>query len=304
MAQRTWRRLTLAVPARDAEVASALLGAVAGVAVVLEQREGARAVAASAYVHVKRAPRALRVLRARLRALQRDGILRAAAVAHAAVHDEDWSQTWKRYFRPFEIARGLHVVPPWESQLGAPSGAQALLVDPGMAFGTGQHATTRLAVRLLLPLVKPRDVVIDAGCGSGIVGMAAALRGASVYAFDNDAIAVAATRLNFERNDLRPAAVARADRIPATFPKADIIVANITSETLQEFAPDLTAHLKPGGRLVTSGITARNRLATLFAFARAGLAFVEERRGGEWFAYLHQAGARSTRANLEEAPEA
>jgi ribosomal protein L11 methyltransferase len=301
MAQPTWRRLTLDVPARDAEVASALLGSVAGAPVVTEQREGDRMVAASAYVSAKRAGRALRALRTRLRMVQRDGTLRAAAVRQTAVREEDWSRSWQRHFRSFQIARGLFIIPPWEARFAAPDGAQVLSLDPGMAFGTGQHATTRLAVRALLSLVKPRDVVIDAGCGSGVLGIAAALRGASIYAFDDDPIAVAATRGNFKRNRLRPAAVARADKIPSAFPRADIIVANITGETLQKLASVFAVRLKPGGLLLSSGITARNRLAVLFSFARVGLAFVEERRDGEWFAYVHRKErARSTRAKLEE----
>src|SRR5262249_49343049 len=156
----------------------------------------------------------------------------------------------------------------------------------GMAFGTGQHATTRLALALLLALIKPRDVLIDAGCGSGILGIAASMRGASVYAFDEDPLAVAASRRNFKRNRVR-ATITPAHRIPRPFPKADIIVANLTGELLQSLAARLGAHLKHGGHLVTSGITARSRLATLSAFSRAGLTFVEERRSGEWFAYVH-----------------
>ena len=293
MAQRTWRRLTLEVRPRDAEIAVALLSAAAGEAVALEQRENAPHVAASAYVGAPGASQALRRLRARLRLLARDGVLRDVTVRQATVRDEDWSQTWKQHFRPFKIAPDLHIIAPWETRFTPPRGSRALSVDPGMAFGTGQHATTRLAVRWLTSLVQPRDIVIDAGCGSGIVGMAAALRGASVYAFDNDPIAIAATRRNFARNQLRPVSVGRAGTIPAAFPKADVVVANITGEALQELAKNFAAHLKPGGVLITSGITARNRLATLAAFARARLEFAEERRGGEWFAYLHRKGPRS-----------
>lgn len=288
MAQPQWRRLTLEVPSRDAEVASALLGAVTGEHVAIQQREGARAVAASAYARARRAPRILRELRARLRELQRDGMLRGASVVHAPVRDENWQESWKRYFRPFRVAAGMYIVPSWELGFQAERGAQTLLLDPGMAFGTGRHATTRLALRSMLPLVARGAVVIDAGCGSGILGIAAALRGASVYAFDEDPLALTASRVNFKRNGVRAARIARADWIPSKFPRADLIVANITGETLEDLAPNLAAHLKSGGRLVTSGITARNRLATLFALARAGLVFVEERRSGEWFAYVHQ----------------
>jgi len=285
MARRTWRRLTLEARASEAGAAGALLGGVAGGRLAVEQREGDSKFAASAYVPNEHASRALSELRAALRALQRDGILRTAVLRHALLRDEDWSQTWKRHFRPFRAAKELDVVPSWEAK-NRPRGAQVLLLDPGMAFGTGQHATTRLALALQLELVKPRAVLIDAGSGSGILGIAAAMRGASVYAFDEDPLAVAAGRRNFKRNRVQ-ATIARADRIPRAFPKADIIVANLTGELLQSLAAHLAAHLKHGGHLVTSGITARSRLATLVAFSRAGLMFVEERRSGDWFAYVH-----------------
>ena len=285
MARRTWRRLTLESRARDAGAAGALLGGIARGCIAIEQREGERRFSASAYVPNERAVRALRELRAGLRMLQRDGILCNAVVRHASVRDEDWSQTWKRYFHPFRVAKSLEIIPSWEAKRQTP-GTQLLLLDPGMAFGTGQHATTRLALALLLDLIKPNDVVIDAGTGSGILGIAAAQRGASVYAFDEDPVAIAASRLNFKRNRAR-ATIAIADRIPASFPKADIIVANLTGELLAILAAHFAAHLKRGGHLVTSGITARSRLAALFAFECAGLTFIEERRRGEWFAYVH-----------------
>lgn len=301
MAQRTWRRLTLEVAARDADIAGALLDAVTGERVAVEQREGARFVSASAYVDARRAPRAARELRTRLRMLARDGVLRDATMRRAAVSDVDWSQAWKRHFLPFRIAPDLYIVPPWRASFVPPSGAKALVLDPGMAFGTGQHATTRLAVRTLLRFARPSDIVIDVGCGSGILGIAAAQRGAAVYAFDNDPIAVAATRRNFTRNRVRAKAIVRAERISAKFPKAGIIVANITGQTLQGLAPNLAAHLAARGLLITSGITVYNRLEVLFALARAGLTFIEERRDGEWFAYAHQKTAgRSTRAKLED----
>jgi len=144
--------------------------------------------------------------------------------------------------------------------------------------------------------IRSHDTVLDLGCGGGIATIFAAQRGASVYAFDEDPVAVSASRLNFKRNRVQ-AAIARADRIPAQFPNADIIVANLTGELLARLASHLAAHLKRGGHLVTSGVTARSRLSTLFAFERAGLTFVEERSSAEWFAYVHVKSPRSRRRN-------
>jgi ribosomal protein L11 methyltransferase len=157
-----------------------------------------------------------------------------------------------------------------------------------MAFGTGRHATTAAAADLLLARIAPGDVVIDAGCGSGILALAATQRGAHAYAFDEDPVAVRVSKDNFKANALRARALLRADRIPNAFPRAAFIVANITAEVLQKMARALAAKLARGGFLITSGITARGRLATLAAFAQAGLAFVSERRRGPWFAYEHR----------------
>jgi ribosomal protein L11 methyltransferase len=157
-----------------------------------------------------------------------------------------------------------------------------------MAFGTGRHATTAAAADLLLARIAPGDVVIDAGCGSGILALAATQRGAHAYAFDEDPVAVRVAKDNFKANALRARALVRTDRMPAAFPRAAFIVANITAEVLQKMARAFAAKLARGGYLISAGITARGRLATLAAFAQAGLDFVSERRRGAWFAYEHR----------------
>lgn len=288
MARPAWRRLTLEVPAADAEQAGALLGDVSGAAVALEQREGSAQVAASVYICGNaKADNALARLRACVRSLWHEDVLRAAVVRQARVEERDWATAWKRHYRPLRLATGIYVVPTWNRDFRPPRGALALRLDPGMAFGTGRHATTKTAAALLLERVKPGAVVIDAGCGSGVLALAATLRGAKVYAFDEDPVAVRAARDNFTTNTRRPSGLVKADRMPRAFPKAALIVANITAEMLQRFARQFAARLQTGGVLISAGITARGRLATLAAFAYAGLDFVSERRNGPWFAYVH-----------------
>jgi ribosomal protein L11 methyltransferase len=287
MAQARWRRLTLEVTPADAEPALALLGSATGVHAALEQRVRSRTVVAASYVPVAGAAPISREVRARLRHLQRSGVLCGVALREATVRDEDWSQTWKRFYRPSKIADGLYVVPSWRPDFTAPGAAHALVLDPGQAFGTGTHATTRLAMRLMLPRIKENDVVIDAGCGSGILGIAAAMRGARVCAFDSDPLAVAATRDNFVLNHVKPAALAQAATVPKRFPRADLIVANISAAVLAPLAARFAAALKTGGNIVSTGIVAAGRLALLFHYERAGLTFAEEHRSGEWFAYVH-----------------
>ncbi|MBV8222247.1 MAG: 50S ribosomal protein L11 methyltransferase, partial [Candidatus Eremiobacteraeota bacterium] len=153
---------------------------------------------------------------------------------------------------------------------------------------TGRHPTTQLAVRLMLERVRPGDVVVDAGCGSGVLALAAIVRGARSFAFDADAVAVRVALDNLSRNGVRAEAIVHANQIPKRFPLADLIVANIDAPALAGLAKSLAANLKRGAALISSGVTARNRLELLAAFALAGLRFCSEHRQGVWFAYVHE----------------
>jgi ribosomal protein L11 methyltransferase len=161
-------------------------------------------------------------------------------------------------------------------------------MDPGMAFGTGLHPTTVMALRLLLPLVTPDGKVIDVGCGSGILGIAAGIAGARVYACDVDPVAVAAARTNFRANGVMPSSLRRFCGVPAAFGRAPIAVANITADVLVHSAAQLAGCVSKNGALVTSGVTERGRAEVLAAFARERLRLVAQRRSGEWFAFAHR----------------
>jgi ribosomal protein L11 methyltransferase len=157
-----------------------------------------------------------------------------------------------------------------------------------MAFGTGLHPTTRMALRLLLDRVARGDVVLDIGCGSGILGIAAALRGTLVYASDSDEIAVNATRANFAANGLRARRILHASDVPASFPQAHTIVANMTGRVLARLAPSLASKLVLGGSLITSGVVAGGKDELLAALAQAGLKRETVLTQGEWFAFAHR----------------
>lgn len=204
------------------------------------------------------------------------------------VRDEAWASAWKQYYHPFKAAPRLYVAPTWERGFRAPRGNETLWIDPGMAFGTGQHQTTQLALELLRSYARKRAIVLDIGCGSGILALAAAQRGASVYASDMDSIAVQATRANFAANNLHAVAIRRARGVPAAFPTAGIITANITARVLEHLSRSLARKLRAGGVLITSGVTERGRAAVLAAFKKAGLKDVEERQRGDWYAHVHR----------------
>jgi ribosomal protein L11 methyltransferase len=287
-----WRRLTLSVEAPDVEAASALLSTATGASVSIYN--GAvdlhgrplRSIV-SVYVPENRSRAMSRRVTLSLASARRQGLLRSARRSSAKLRDEDWATGWKRFYKPSKLADGLYVVPSWRTDFQPPRGARTIQLDPGMAFGTGQHATTRTALRLLLDHVQTGKPMLDIGCGSGVLGLAAAQRGAKVYACDIDPIATAATRENFRANGLRAAAVKRASGVPADFPRAPLIVANITADALSPLARAFASKLTRGGTLVTSGVTARGRAAVLKAFSSAGLRLTDERKSGEWLSHVH-----------------
>ena len=170
------------------------------------------------------------------------------------LEDKDWSQEWKKYFQPIPCGKRLWICPSWQ-QPPQPD-AVNLILDPGLAFGTGSHPTTHLCLRWLDSLNLQGKTVIDYGCGSGILGIAALLLGAeSVIAVDNDPQALIATKDNAKLNNIPAAKIITClpEQMPADS-TADIVVANILAGPLVELAPVLIPATKDGGLLCLSGL--------------------------------------------------
>jgi ribosomal protein L11 methyltransferase len=196
------------------------------------------------------------------------------------VDDKDWLEAWKADFVPLRIGAFL-VRPSWSEAVAAD--AVALVLDPGMAFGTGLHPTTQQCLEALSALPLEGKSLLDVGTGSGILAIAAAKRGASpVVAVDIDPLAVDAARENAVRNGVAiPVGQGSAADVPGRF---DVVVANIVSAVLQRIAPDLVARLAGGGTLVVAGISAPAEAATRAAFARARLAVLDRTVRDDWVA--------------------
>ena len=212
--------------------------------------------------------------------------------------DEDWATSWQQYFKPFAVVPGLVIKPSWESYTPQP-GEKVVEMDPGMAFGTGQHASTRGALLLmqrafrdLPPALASR--ALDVGTGTGILAMAAALWGArEVLALDNDPEAVRVAGENVGHNRL-------ADRIQVSLtPLAEVqgsfglVTANIVHDVLVALRPDLTRLVAPSGFLALAGVLAgaqENNLIRLYA--ESGLKLVEARYEDEWVALLLEKNAK------------
>lgn len=191
---------------------------------------------------------------------------------------EDWAESWKRFFHPAKVSPRVWIAPSWEPATPGP-GEFTVQIDPGMSFGTGQHATTRACIACLDRLAGGRTPpsLIDAGCGSGILAITAARLGyGPITAFDNDPQAVSIARENAalngvaERIDFRVAELG--PRIGAQ--QAEVVVANILAPVLMDNQETLASTLSPGesSRLILSGLLREQADEVLQAFAASGLA--------------------------------
>ena len=205
------------------------------------------------------------------------------------IDGDDWIDVWKKHFRPLHIGARVVVVPEW-IEYHPKEGEAIVLLDSNMAFGTGEHETTSMCLEALQEVMQEGDVVIDVGCGSGILGIAAAKLGAKLcYLTDIDPVAVESARHNAEKNGVAERTiVAHSDLLADSSVKGDIVLANITAEVLARLAPDVPKNLKAGGTLILSGII-RDRLPLVReAFGAQGLRLVEERNKGEWYALVYR----------------
>ncbi len=208
--------------------------------------------------------------------------------AKREIEGDDWIDVWKKHFRPIHIGR-IVVVPEWLSYSKEPR-EEIVSLDSSMAFGTGEHETTRMCVELLQEYLKEGDVVLDVGCGSGILGISAAKLGAKLcYLSDLDPVAVqSATHNAFKSGVSEKVVVSQADLLNGSECKADLVLANITAEVLALLAPSVPNALKDGGTLILSGIIEERLGFVKEVYAALGFTLLQERRDGEWFALAYR----------------
>ncbi len=201
------------------------------------------------------------------------------------INDEEWGSSWKKYYKTTKISNRVVVQPEWETYTPNP-GELVVKIDPGSAFGTGTHATTVMSVELLEKYLKPGSFVFDVGCGSGILSIVAVLLGAEfVFARDIDPAAIIATdsngRLNGISSCLESEEGSYLDNVSG---KAHLIVCNIVSDAIIEFAPQAYAKLLPGGKFIVSGIVLKRTDEVQARLQEAGFTLLETQMRGEWVA--------------------
>jgi ribosomal protein L11 methyltransferase len=211
------------------------------------------------------------------------------------VHEDDWADAWKQYFKPIAITERLTIKPTWEEY--TPKEDELVIeLDPGMAFGTGTHPTTSLCLKALDNAIVGGEQLIDVGTGSGVLAIGAMKLGASkVLALDLDPVAVTCAQENIELNGYEEdievrlsdlLGVLHKDESKGVTPPVDLVVANILAEIILLFLGDVMEVLKPGGIYIASGIYKNKEMIVEAGLLAAGFDIIDVLRQEEWVAFV------------------
>lgn len=300
-----WTEITVSVPVKDTDTAAAIANMTVPYGIYIEDysdlERGAEEIAhidlideelvardrTRAVIHIyisecDNAQEAVAFLQERLAAA---GI--PAEIGSIGVEDSDWSESWKKYFKPFEVGARLAVCPSWEHYENR-AGRTVLQIDPGAAFGTGTHATTALCLELLEQTVSEGCRLLDIGCGSGILSIAGVLLGAGeAVGVDIDAQSVKTARENAEINGVsdrtRYLVGDLARQVSGRF---EVICANIVADVVIRLFETAAGFMADGGVLIASGIIDIRADEVRAAALRHGFTVAAERTRENWYAFL------------------
>ncbi len=281
MNDRIYTKITVSVTPEAVDAVSDHLTTSTGGVIIDESSEK---ILVTAYADNEKSDGILAGLKLYLASLSEMGLLnREGDLSTKEVPEEDWMAVFRSQHSPVTISERLTVRPSW----CLPSGGTEIVVDPGLAFGTGTHATTRLCLVLLdLELaVKPCEKMLDLGTGTGILAIAGAFLGArEVLAVDISPIAVIVAEQNVQDNNVAEFVEVREGTIRSVESKYDLITANLTAGLLEYISRDLVNSLADGGTLIVSGIMEDDRDGVLEAFTESSLSLSDELSEGEWVA--------------------
>lgn len=204
------------------------------------------------------------------------------------VDEEDWATAWKKYYKPMKVGNRITIAPTWENYAPLTDTEIIVELDPGMAFGTGTHPTTVLCIQALERYLSSSDRLLDVGTGSGVLSIAAAKLGAArVEAIDLDEVAVKSAQENISLNKVDSLVTVSKgnllDHISGTY---DMIVANILAEVIVQMSKDAFKTVKPGGKLITSGIIKRKKHMVKDSLTEAGFHIEEILELEDWIAII------------------
>lgn len=208
-------------------------------------------------------------------------------VSISEIHEEDWSSAWKKYYKPVKISDRIVITPTWEEV--EPAKNQLVIeLDPGMAFGTGTHPTTVMCIQALEKVMKGNEEMIDVGCGTGVLSIAAAKLGAKkVLALDLDEVAVKSAKLNIKINHVDSIVeVKQNNLLDHIVQKVDLITANILAEVILRFTDDVARILKPNGVFIASGIIQAKEDLVKEALEREAFIIEEKLIQEDWVAFI------------------
>ncbi|UHA74186.1 50S ribosomal protein L11 methyltransferase [Paenibacillus sp. 481] len=224
-----------------------------------------------------------------------------AAMSWRRLHEDDWANAWKQYFKPVRVSERLTIKPSWEDYTPETEAEQIIELDPGMAFGTGTHPTTSLCLRTLEAVIQGGEDVIDVGTGSGVLAIGACKLGARhVLAIDLDPVAVQSARENVQLNGLDSSVTVREGDLLNVIKTSEtqqatelgvqlpikVVVANILAEIITLFVDDVYEALQPDGVYITSGIIIKKEHVVEEALQASGFTIEEKHYEGDWVAIV------------------
>ncbi|MBP2078147.1 50S ribosomal protein L11 methyltransferase [Oceanobacillus polygoni] len=209
-------------------------------------------------------------------------------VSLSEVNEEEWATAWKKYYKPVKVSKKITITPTWEEYTPVSSDEIIIELDPGMAFGTGTHPTTVLSMQALETYLTHDDTVIDVGCGSGVLSIAAAKLGAKeVYAYDLDEIAVKSTQQNAKLNELNSQiVVAQNNLLDHVNQQVNVIVSNILAEIIVRFVDNAWDNLVSGGLFITSGIIQNKKQLVKEKLTEQGFEIIAVNEMEDWISIV------------------